>query len=140
MCRVLDIDEKGEIEMKSSKEIKLVIAGSREFEDYELLKFTVNELRKKYDIKEIVSGRARGADTLGEVYAEEHNIKCKYYPAEWNKYGKSAGYRRNVVMAEYADAVLVFWDGISRGTKHMIDIANNLHKPIKVVYYKGGII
>ena len=74
---------------------------------------------------------------MGERYAKEKGCLLKIFPVlpdEWDKYGKSAGYRRNVQMAEYADSCVVFWDGKSRGTKHMIDIAEkrnlNLRKVI----------
>ena len=75
------------------------------------------------EYSEIVSGCARGADTLGKKYANDHNIPVKKFPAEWNKYGRSAGYIRNTEMADYADILVAFWDGKSLGTKHMIDTA-----------------
>jgi len=72
---------------------------------------------------EIVSGTARGADEMGERFAKEKGYALKQFPADWDTFGKSAGYRRNSQMADYADACVVFWDGKSRGTKHMIDLA-----------------
>ena len=84
---------------------------------------------------EIVSGTAMGADRLGERYAKENGYKLKRFPAEWDKYGKSAGYRRNAEMAKYADACVVFWDGVSRGTKHMIDLANREGLVLKIVRF-----
>lgn len=106
--------------------MKIIIAGSRDFDDYELLKEFCDSLCENYlkNEIEIVSGRARGADRLGERYAKENNYSIKYFPANWDKYGKSAGYRRNAEMAEYAYALIAFWDGKSKGTKHMIDLAN----------------
>ena len=71
----------------------------------------------------ILSGTARGADKLGERWAAENSVRLEYYPANWDRYGKSAGYRRNAKMAANADAMIALWDGKSRGTKHMIDIA-----------------
>ncbi|CAH9011847.1 putative Mycobacteriophage D29, Gp61 [Vibrio phage 464E53-1] len=114
---------------------KLIIAGGREFKDYELLSKTVNKYYKRDDL-EIVSGTARGADKLGERFAEEKSIPVKHFPADWDAKGKAAGYIRNAEMAEYADALLAFWDGSSKGTSHMIDLAhkNNLH--VSVVNYK----
>lgn len=73
----------------------------------------------------ILSGTAKGADKLGEVFAKAENVKLEQYPADWGKHGKSAGYKRNVEMAENADTLLVLWDGKSKGTKHMIDIAES---------------
>jgi hypothetical protein len=84
---------------------------------------------------EIVSGTAAGADTLGERYAQEKGYEVKKFPAQWDLYGKSAGYKRNQQMAEYADGLIAFWDGKSRGTKHMIDIATNKGLKVRVIRY-----
>lgn len=113
---------------------KLIIAGSRDFNDYQLLK---NSLKKK-NISCIISGMARGADSLGVRYAKEHNIPLVEVPAKWDLYGKSAGYKRNLEMAEMATACICFWDGQSKGTAHMIDIAKKKNLLLKVVRYKGG--
>lgn len=112
--------------------MKTIIAGSRSFNNFKLL----TEICDKEIITEIISGTARGADTLGEYYAVTHNILIKRFPANWNKYGKSAGYIRNKKMAEYADALIAFWDGKSKGTKHMIDLATNQGLKIKVIMYE----
>lgn len=82
---------------------------------------------------EIVSGAARGADALGERYAAERGLAVKQFPADWDRYGRSAGYRRNAEMAEYADAAVVFWDGKSKGSKHMINLAKEKGLPVRVV-------
>ena len=82
---------------------------------------------------EIVSGCARGADSLGEKYATEKNYKLHKFPADWDRFGKSAGYRRNQEMAEFADMVIAFWDGKSVGTKHMIDISKSKNKPCQII-------
>jgi hypothetical protein len=71
----------------------------------------------------VLSGNARGADILGEMWAKNNSIPCELYPAEWDIHGKSAGYIRNSTMAENAEALIALWDGESRGTKHMIDLA-----------------
>ena len=114
---------------------KLIIAGGREFTDYELLSKTMSKYYKRDDL-EIVSGTARGADKLGERFAEEKSIPVRHFPADWNAKGKAAGYIRNAEMAAYADALLAFWDGSSKGTNHMINLAhkNNLH--VSIVNYK----
>ena len=105
---------------------RVIIAGSRDFSDYDVLKsyadVKLSNISRRDSI-EVVSGCARGADTLGERYAEERGYGIKKFPADWNRYGKSAGYLRNVEMAEYADALIAFWDGKSKGTEHMICIA-----------------
>lgn len=103
--------------------LKLIIAGSRTFSDYEYLCKTLNAILTDYDIECVLCGMAKGADTLGEKWAKENNITVEYYPANWDEYGKSAGYKRNVMMAEDANALVAFWDGKSIGTKHMLDIA-----------------
>jgi hypothetical protein len=82
----------------------------------------------------VISGTAKGADTLGERYAIENDFELLKYPADWEQFGKSAGYKRNQQMAEIADGVIAFWDGKSKGTNHMINIANE--KKIRVVVVK----
>lgn len=115
---------------------KVVVAGGRDFNDYELLKETLNHLlQKKLPDVEIVSGAARGADALGERYAKEYNLGLHKKPADWDRYGKSAGYRRNAEMAKYADAAVCFWDGKSKGTKHMIDLAEKEGLQLKIIKY-----
>lgn len=104
--------------------MQIIVAGSRGFNDYEYLKSCLNKvIGDKFDI-EIVSGMARGADLLGIKYANELGYPVKEFPAQWDKYGKSAGYKRNEEMAKYADTCVCFWDGFSKGTKHMIDLSN----------------
>ena len=104
--------------------IMLIIAGSRSFNDYERLKTNMQLLGLEDKDVTIISGTAQGADKLGERWAEEFNKPVIRMPADWNKYGRSAGYRRNVEMAKIATHLVAFWDGSSRGTGHMIDIAH----------------
>ena len=104
--------------------MKLIIAGGRDFSDIKAMKEDLLTIQKDFTITEIVSGMARGADSLAVILAKELNISIKEFPANWSLYGKSAGYKRNVEMAEYATHLLAYWDGSSKGTKHMIDIAN----------------
>lgn len=118
---------------------KVIIAGSRGFSNYKLLREKCNEYlrekRKDYNII-VVSGHARGADLLGEKYSSEEGFDLEIFPANWNKFGKSAGFRRNEQMAEVADALIAFWDGKSHGTKHMIEIMENKNLLVKVVNYE----
>lgn len=115
--------------------MKVIIAGGRTFNDYEMLCQKCDRaLHKQKDI-EIVSGTANGADKLGEKYANERNYKLTQFPADWDKYGKSAGYKRNEEMAKYADALIAFWDKNSKGTKHMIDLAKRYELKIIIVNY-----
>lgn len=114
--------------------MKLAIIGSREFNDYTLL---TNELeRYKNKIHIVVSGAARGADSLGERWAIENKKETLIFPADWDKYGKRAGYIRNEDIIKNSDCVMAFWNGISKGTKHSIDLASKYNKPIKIVYIK----
>lgn len=117
---------------------RTIIAGSREFDDYTLLKNTMDKLLS--NIKDniiIVCGKARGADTLGERYAKEKGYEINYYPANWDLYGKRAGYIRNEQMAQNADALVAFWDGKSKGTKHMITLAHKYNLNVRVKYYNN---
>ena len=116
---------------------RIIIAGSREFDNYSLLERIMDKLLSniKYDIV-IVCGKARGADTLGERYAKEKGYEIDYYPAQWNLYGKRAGYIRNEQMAQNADALVAFWDGHSKGTKHMIDLAHKYNLMVRVKMYE----
>lgn len=125
--------------MASKKEnFKVIVAGSRNFSNYKLLKDVCNETlrekKKEYNIV-IVSGGARGADKAGEMYANEEKLDLEIFPADWKKFGKAAGFRRNEQMAEFADALIAFWDGKSHGTKHMIDIATEKGMKVKVIEY-----
>lgn len=117
--------------------IKIVIAGGRDFKDYKSLKKRVLYYIGNMNMNDvtIVSGGANGADSLGERFAKEFGYNLKRFPADWDKHGKSAGFIRNAQMAKYADACIVFWDGKSRGTKHMIDLANKEKIKLRVVEY-----
>lgn len=120
---------------EGKKEMKTIISGSREIFDYNEVLNTIQEI--DFRILEIVSGCACGVDQLGERYANEMGIPLVKFPADWNKYGNYAGYKRNKEMAEYADALIAIWDGKSKGTKNMIDIATE--KGLKVhVHSKSG--
>lgn len=114
--------------------MRTIIAGSRSITDPGIIRAAIR--KSKLVITEIVCGCAAGVDRLGENYGNLNNIPVAQYPAEWDKYGKSAGYRRNVVMAENADALIAIWDGKSSGTKHMIDIAKSKGLCVKVWIYE----
>lgn len=116
-------------------QFKVIIAGGRDFNNYEFLERVCNyKLQNKTNI-EIVSGGAKGADCYGEMYAAENNLPKKVFLADWERYGKSAGPIRNREMAEYADALIAFWDGGSPGTKNMIEVAKELGLGVHVERY-----
>lgn len=116
--------------------MKIIIAGGRDFNDYATLcAFCDLALRNQIEI-EVVSGTASGADKLGERYALERRYDITRFPADWEKYGKAAGYKRNAEMANYADGLIAFWDEKSKGTKHMIDLAKKANLRIRAHYYQ----
>ena len=114
----------------------MIIAGSRQFSDYQTLSFHCDRLlaekRKSHRVV-IISGTCRGADQLGERYAEERGVCIEKFPADWNSLGKSAGPVRNAQMANAAHALVAFWDGKSRGTGNMIDVARTKGLKIRIV-------
>lgn len=122
------------------KKYKVIVAGGRNYTDYLNVKSYLYLLKLYCENNNlelvIVSGMATGADSLGLRFAEENNLEVLKYPADWNKYGKKAGYLRNYQMGEIADSAIVFWDGKSPGTKMMIDIMNNFNKTVKIVRYE----
>lgn len=101
----------------------IIVAGSRNFTDYKKVCEILFPLFQKYDEVIIISGTARGADMLGEKFAQQHGILVRQFPADWARYGKQAGMKRNTLMAHNAKILVAFWDGKSKGTKHMIDTA-----------------
>ncbi len=115
--------------------IKVIIAGGRNFDDFNRLCKVCDEFLQDQNHIEIVSGAYKGADLLGERYAAEQNHPIKQFPADWRRYGKSAGLKRNTEMAAYADALIAFWDGESKGTKHMIELATQAGFKVKVIYF-----
>lgn len=127
-------------------EIRIIVAGGRDFDDYELLSRTLKEYTDKFgpEAKErivIISGQAMGADTMGIEFACDNGFRPRLFPADWDKHGKSAGYIRNRQMAIHAagagdrGVLFAFWDGKSRGTKHMIDLAEKYGLETVVVRY-----
>lgn len=122
---------------------RIIIAGSRQFNDYEKMLKTLDEfgvhLINSIDPIEIISGHASGADTLGERFAKAYNYPLKIFPAEWNKYGRAAGPIRNEQMAKYAaeadrGMLIAFPIGESRGTNNMIKLAKQYGLEVDVVY------
>ena len=118
---------------------RVIIAGTRSFNDYELLRDSCNNLlseKQRTHTVVVISGTARGADQMGERYARERGFQLRRFPADWEQYGKSAGHIRNAKMAGNADALIAFWDGESRGTKNMIDNARRKGLAVRVIQYQ----
>ena len=115
--------------------MKIIVAGGRDFNNYNLLCAKLDYLLQSTKNPVIVCGEAKGADLLGRRYAVEHNLSIDSYPAKWEELGKSAGFLRNEQMAKVADALVAFWDGKSKGTEHMIRLMKNMNKPYKIVRY-----
>ncbi len=114
---------------------KVIVAGGRKFSNYELLESKLDKILSNKTNVEIVSGKANGADSLGEKYAKKRGFKVKEFPANWDDYGNSAGPRRNIEMADYADGLVAFWDGMSKGTAHMIKVAREKGLKVSVIHY-----
>lgn len=116
--------------------MKLIIAGGRNVPDIdsESIQAFIN-YHGITGITEIVSGTAKGVDRAGEDYANENGIPLKQFPANWAYYGRAAGHIRNKEMAEYADALLVIWDGKSSGSGNMKDNMIKLGKPYWEIIY-----
>lgn len=118
--------------------MKLIIAGSRSFTNYERFILSVKAFAELLpedntgDI-EIVTGMAKGPDLMAFKFASENKIKVHCFPANWDKYGKRAGFVRNEEMGKFGDMLLAFWDGQSKGTKHMIDYMRTLGKPVFLI-------
>ncbi len=121
--------------MKDKKYV--LIAGCRDFNDYKIAKkcidYYISNIREKYKIT-IISGGALGADSLGERYARENRFKIKRFLPDWEKYGRSAGPRRNKLMVETADYVICFWDGKSPGTRSTVNYTKSAGKPLRIKY------
>ncbi len=131
-------------------ELRIIVAGGRDFQNYNLLSSTLETYIREMQSMNIsenqivfISGTARGADTLGEQFARQQNYIVKQFPANWNLFGKRAGYIRNEQMAKYSVAngnrgvLFAFWDGQSKGTKHMIELARKYSLEVHVINYES---
>ena len=110
--------------------MKIIIAGSRGIDSLSVLRDAI--FQSDFLISEVVSGCARGVDALGELWADEHGIPVRQFPANWGRFGRAAGKYRNADMADYADAAIILWDGESKGTLDMIDKMRRARKRCEV--------
>lgn len=114
--------------------MRIAVVGSRDFSDYQLLSSTLAPFRKNISV--LVSGGARGADSLAEQWANVNGVETLIFKADWEKYGKSAGMRRNQTIIDNADCVVAFWDGESSGTANSISIARKAGLNVITINYK----
>lgn len=122
--------------IRTGENIKTIIAGSRSMSSYELLTKIIDSCPFKFEITEVVSGTAKGVDKLGEEWAKNNRIPIKQFPANWDKFGKSAGYKRNEEMAKYADAAIIIHKDASKGTQHIKDLAEKYKLKLHYVEVK----
>ena len=116
--------------------MKVIICGGRDFDDLMLLAERMGHFTQRAFHVQVISGKAKGADSLGEIWARDFtDMPVLEFPADWDKHGRRAGWIRNNQMAEVATHVVAFWDGKSRGTKMMIDIARDKDLPLKIIRY-----
>lgn len=121
------------------KDFRVIVSGSRNFDDYDELSRVLDEyfsLKKGVYNLIIISGTTRGADQLGEKYAQEHGYPVEKYPMNSEQYGKNAASKRNNEMVDVAETLIAFWDGESFGTKHLINSAKEKGLNVKVVRFK----
>ena len=116
--------------------MRVIIAGGRDFVNTGWSFPLLDKLLKKYKKVTVLCGEAKGADEVGKYYAIGRGHKVESYPANWEKHGSGAGKIRNVKMAKKARMLIAFWDGKSRGTKHMISIAKIRGIKVKVIMYR----
>jgi hypothetical protein len=106
---------------------KVIIAGSRDVVDYELVADLIEQSKVRID--EIVCGQAKGVDTMGMYYGFDHSIPIKYFPADWKQHGKAAGSIRNLQMVEYTDAAIFIINRFSSGSMHCLNAMRTHMKP-----------
>lgn len=115
--------------------MKLAIAGSRNFNDFAFLELKINELRKQYAIDSLISGGAKGADLLAEQYAAKYHLAIECVLPDWKMHSHGAGHRRNEIIVQKCDLLIAFWDGKSKGTKHIIEYAQKQNKQVYIFNY-----
>lgn len=124
----IEVDcSEGTLVIRRAKTVSVLVAGSRSITAFDLSPYITP------DCGQIISGGAKGIDTVAELYAFTHGIESKVFKPDYARFGKAAPLKRNEEMVELADMVLAIWDGKSRGTKHTIDYATKNGKVVKVI-------
>lgn len=111
--------------------MRTIVAGSRSVHDWLPVWEKLEKLRPPITL--LISGMAAGPDTMGLDWAKKYDVPFECYPAQWRKFGKVAGFHRNIQMADRAERLVAFWDGRSRGTRHMIEVAREKGLIVEVV-------
>ena len=126
-----------EMQNQPRKKHRVVIAGGRDFIHNEFGFQILDKLTSKFDKSRmsVICGEARGADTVGKNWARSRSVDVESFPADWDTHGKAAGYIRNAEMAERGTHLIVFWDGESRGTRNMIEVAKEKGLTVRVIKY-----
>lgn len=101
--------------------MKVIIAGSRNIVDYDKIVKCIE--KANLDITEVICGCCTGVDLFGKKWAIDNHIPIKHFPPDWDKHGKKAGILRNQDMADYGEALILVWNGTSRGSKNMLEEA-----------------
>ena len=122
-------------QIEERRSVRLAVVGSRTFDEYPLLKKKLDDMRKRYAVVEIVSGGAKGADSLAARYARENEIPLTELKPDWTRYGRAAGVLRNTDIVDQCDVLIAFWDGTSKGTRDSIEKAERLEKETIVVEF-----
>lgn len=115
--------------------MKLAVVGSRNFQDYDLLRSKLSKINDETPITLILSGGAQGADCLGEFFAEENNIPTQIFKPDWKKFGRAAGVIRNEDIIKNSDQVIAFWDGKSKGTLSSINLTKKYDKKLIIIKF-----
>ena len=113
--------------------MKLIVAGSRNVDDVEFIESVLDGIHINTPITCVISGLARGPDTIGKEWAEKRGIPVSGFAPDWDKYGKVAGFIRNSQMANEGDAAVIFYDGQSSGSKNMAKTMVKLKKSVRVI-------
>ena len=111
--------------------MKVLIVGSRNIDNFDLSPYINDE------VSLIISGGAKGIDTIAENFADKNNISKLVLKPNYKKYGKYAPLKRNEMMVDIADMIIAIWDGVSKGTRHTIDYAIKTDKKLTVIKNEG---
>jgi YspA, cpYpsA-related SLOG family len=115
--------------------VRILVCGSRRWKDRNAIIYRLADISPPLDEVVIVHGNAGGADRIAHQEAQKLGLLVEPHPADWERYGKRAGFIRNVEMLESGiDLVIAFWDGASRGTQHTMDEAAKREIPVEVIW------